>query len=62
MITYEQEKIKNKGSKKMVNIKTAENLGVVHTHTHIFIREWNKKQIRYKKNIDLVWYARFMFF
>ena len=38
MITYEQEKIK-KGSKKMLNIKTAESLGVVHTHTHIFIKK-----------------------
>ena len=42
MITYEQEKIKKKGSKKMVNIKTAESIVVVHTHTNTSLLKNNE--------------------
>ena len=32
-------KSENKGAKERMNKKMAESLGVVHTHTHIFIRK-----------------------
>ena len=37
-----KKKIKDKGSKKMVNIKTAESLVVVHTHTHTSLLKNNE--------------------
>ena len=37
-----KKKIKNKGSKKMMNIKTAESLVAVHTHTHTSLLKNNE--------------------
>ena len=42
MIKYKQRKKKEKNR---MNKKTAESLGVVHAHTHIFIKEQKKKQL-----------------